>query len=387
MPWLARNKEERDLRMTSNIQGIRFLSRKKRSVRTTMLHVLAALVPGTVLYILLLDFRILTNLAVACTVALCCEYACLRLRSRPVLPSLSDGSTLLAAWLLVLCLPPSLPTWQIVVGAIVLVTLGKHVFGGLGQNPFNPAMVAYAFLLVSFPVTMTSWELNQNVSTLRTTLASIETSVSPDSTSEFSTTLDNWDGVTGATALDRLRELKRSFPLMDNQADTSQSEENPLPVTKDMLRVRYELAGEWIMSSPWVWTSIAWLLGGLYMLVARIITWHIPASVLFAISSFYAIANLTGSGMGIPIAPALLSGGIMLGAFFIATDPVSAAASRQGQIIYGFGIGILTVVIREFSVYPEGVAFAVLLMNMCVPLIDHVSTGKQGTLTSRNRLK
>ncbi|MFT6878088.1 MAG: electron transport complex protein RnfD [Granulosicoccus sp.] len=387
MLWLVPDKEERNPRMISNIQGISFLARRKRSVRTVMLHVMVALAPGTLLYTLLLDVRILANLAIASIVALCCEYVCLRLRKKPVLASLSDGSILLAAWLLVLCLPPSLPTWQIIVGAFVLVTLGKHVFGGLGQNPFNPAMVAYAFLLVSFPVTMTSWELNQAVSIVRTTSGLIETSVSSDLINNFTTSLNDWDGVTGATALDRLKELKRSSPLTDKTNQTSQSEEISLPDAKNTLRIRYELASDWILNSPWTWTSIAWLLGGLYMLMTRIITWHIPTSVLVAISSYYAIAHLTGSGMGLPIVPALLSGGIILGAFFIATDPVSAAASRQGQIIYGFGIGILVVVIREFSVYPEGVAFAVLLMNMCVPLIDYLSTGKQGTLTSRSRPK
>lgn len=376
--------------MTTNIQGISFLSRKKRSVRTTMLHVLAALVPGTVLYALFLDFRILSNLAIACIVALCCEYLCLRLRRRPVLASLSDGSIFLAAWLLVLCIPPSLPTWQIVIGAVVLVTLGKHVFGGLGQNPFNPAMVAYAFLLVSFPVTMTSWELALNVSTVPATSATSATNevgANSESIGNFSAYLTTWDGVTGATALDRLRELKRNSPLTGTSTETTRSEENQLPDSKNTSRNRDDLAANWILSSPWAWTSIAWLLGGLYLLMTRIITWHIPASVLVAISSFYAIANLTDSGIGLPVVPALLSGGIMLGAFFIATDPVSAAASRQGQIIYGLGIGILTVVIREFSVYPEGVAFAVLLMNMCVPLIDYLSTGKQGTLALRARLK
>ena len=292
----------------------------------------------------------------------------MRLRARPVRSSLGDGSILLAAWLLVLCLPPSLPSWQVILGTIVLVTLGKHVFGGLGQNPFNPAMVAYAFLLVSFPVTMTHWELNQNNSDSSTTMTNLVTTLSSDTNSELAET--TWDGVTGATALDRLRELKRNSSL------TQQTPAN-----------RYEVAGDWIMHSPWLWTSIAWLLGGLYLLIARIITWHIPVSFLFAVGGLYTVASLLGSNMSLPVLPALLSGGIMLGAFFIATDPVSAAASRQGQIIYGLGIGILCVLIREFSVYPEGIAFAVLLMNMCVPLIDYFSTGKQGTLRSRGRSK
>ena len=377
--------------MINNLPANNYLARKKRSVRTTMLHVMAALVPGTMLYILLLDTRLLSNLAIASIVALGCEYICLRLRSRAVLISLSDGSTLLAVWLLVLCLPPSLPFWQIGVGALVLVTLGKHVFGGLGQNPFNPAMVAYAFLLVSFPVTMTSWGMNQDVSTLTTTTP-IETSIDLAIENNNATLLRTWDGVTGATALDRLRELKRGSSSTDVLADDAVAEQASIKHTRkaNTLKtqsVRDELANEWIMNSPWVWVNLAWLIGGLYLLIARIISWHIPASVLFAVFTLYATANLAGSSMGLPIITALLSGGIMLGAFFIATDPVSAAASRQGQIIYGLGIGILTVVIREFSVYPEGVAFAVLLMNMCVPLIDYLSTGKQGTLTPRSRLK
>lgn len=360
--------------MTSQTRKNSFLVKKKRSVRTTMLHVMVALIPGTLLYAVFIDLRILVNLFVAGTVALCFEYACLRLRSRPTFSTLSDGSILLAAWLLVLCLPPSLPVWQIMMGSAVLATLGKHVFGGLGQNPFNPAMVAYAFMLVSFPVSMTSWELQSHAVTQHTlTIASTS-----DST---------WDGVTGATALDRLKELKRHSSSDNSTGEIAKSYELQQPRANDTQLVRYEVASDWIMGSAWGWTSVAWLLGGIYLLMIRIITWHLPATFLLAISSCYALASLIDSGMALPVVPALLSGGIMLGAFFVITDPVSAAVSRQGQMIYGFGIGILTFIIREFSVYPEGVAFAVLLMNMCVPLIDYISTGKQGTVTLGNRTK
>lgn len=347
-----------------------------------MLHVMAALVPGTLLYAFLLDARIIANLAVASIAALACEYVCLRLRGKPILASLSDGSMLLAAWLLILCLPPSLPIWQLLVGTMVLVMLGKHIFGGLGQNPFNPAMVAYAFLLVSFPVTMTSWDLGENASSLLTSPSALSASQPQLAADEFPAQSQDWDGLTGATALDRLRELKRSSSFTDSSASSSQLDTKTLTYSDQNSATREELASDWIFNSPWIWINVAWLVGGLYLLVMRIITWHIPATMLIAVSSFYTVANITGWGMGLPIVPALLSGGLMLGAFFICTDPVSAAASRQGQMIYGFGIGCLTVVIREFSVYPEGIAFAVLLMNMCVPLIDYLSTGKRGTLTS-----
>jgi len=369
--------------MINTIQGVSFLARKKRSVRTTMLHVMAALLPGTILYSVLLDFRIFSNLAIAGIAALVCESICLKLRARPVLVGLGDGSTLLASWLMVLCLPPSLPAWQVVIGAVVLVTLGKHIYGGLGQNPFNPAMVAYAFLLVSFPVTMTTWEMKQTTASMHSIAQTSESNATTGTITTVASTSDTWDGITGATALDRLRELKR----YSGSSNISDSVLTQKPDAFTSSPERYNVAGDLIMDSPWVWISFAWFLGGLYLLIARIITWHIPASVLLSISSFYVIANISSSSIGLPLVPALLSGGIILGAFFIATDPVSAAASRQGQIIYGLGIGSLTVVIREFSVYPEGIAFAVLLMNMCVPFIDYLSTGKKGALTSRNQLK
>lgn len=387
MLWLAQSNEDRDPKMISDLKQTHFLVQRKRSVRSTMLHVMAALLPGTVLYMLVLDFRILLNLVAAFAAATLCEYICLRLRAKPVRANLSDGSTLLGVWLLVLCLPPSLPLWQVAIGAVVLVTLGKHVFGGLGHNPFNPAMVAYAFLLVSFPVTMTTWDLNQPDFNLFSTAADTTVVENPATTAALPKLGINWDGVTGATALDRLRALERNPTTAAISLPTNVVGDNQQVNAEPSSSERSKLANTWIMNSHWTWLSLAWLLGGLYLLRVKIISWHTPASIVLTISGLYAIANLAGLGMALPIIPALLSGGIMLGAFFIATDPVSAAASRQGQLIYGFGIGILTVVIREFSVYPEGFAFAVLLMNMCVPVIDYISTGKHGAINSSSRVK
>ena len=358
-------------------QPITLPSLKKRSVRSSMLHVMLALVPGTFLYAVLIDAHIVINLFIAGVIAIVCEAACLALRKRSVLRGLSDGSTLLAVWLLVLCIPPSLPTWQLGIGAIVLVTLGKHVFGGLGQNPFNPAMVAYAFLIISFPVSMTAWNLTTLSMDGQNPRSSVHVADTANNASE------PWDGVSGATVLDRFRQTKRvaiaaiskddtaGAPIIDGRAER-------LSVSNIQNKVSRQ-----IVHSPWSWLALTWTLGGTYLLMMRIISWHIPLSVLISIGSAYFIANALNIGIVLPTGAALLSGGIILGAFFIATDPISSAVSRQGQLIYGCGIGLLTFIIREYSVYPEGFAFAVLLMNMCVPLIDHASTGKQGAVIKR----
>lgn len=315
-------------------------------------HVMLALVPGTMLYAWLIDGRVIGNLALACLAAVLIEWLMLALRKRSFGPALSDGSILLAAWLLVLCVPPALPAWQLLIGVFVMTAVGKHLFGGLGHNPFNPAMVAYAVLIVSFPVTMTDWQ---------STLVDDSNTV----------VVTQWDGVTGATALDRLRAVKsvgRDSELSVDVETTGEQANRQQPV------ITREQAGQLVMSSPWVWTSAAWLAGGLYLLYSRIISWHIPVSVLGSLSVLYVAAAVLGNGLILPLIPALFSGAIMLGAFFIATDPVSAAASRTGKLVYGTGIGVLTFIIREYSVYPEGLAFAVLLMNICVPLIDHLFT-------------
>ena len=340
----------------------------RRTVRQTMTQVMLALVPGTLIYALLIDSRIVFQVAVTCLLVLLCEALCLMLRSRPLAPALSDGSAVLAGWLLALCLPPSLPLWQLCIGAALLITLGKHLFGGLGNNPFNPAMVAYAVLLISFPVSMTNWDIGEHA------LWGIYTSDTGDAASAVSdAAILSWDGMTGATVLDRLRESKLAFTASDETLSETAS------IGPDTVSAAAD-AGVLILRTPWVWVSAMWLAGGLYLLWARIISWHIPTSLLLSLAGLYGVSSVLPGGIGVPVLPALFSGAIMLGAFFIATDPVSAAASRQGQLIYGGGIGVFTFVIREYSVYPEGIAFAVLLMNLCVPLLDRLSTGQQGRI-------
>ena len=318
-----------------------------------MLHVLVALLPGIALYTLLIDSRLPGNLVLASVAALVFEAVLVAMRRRPVISCLKDTSIVVAAVLLVLSVPQGLPAWQLLFGVFILCTLGKHVFGGLGHNPFNPAMVAYAVLIVSFPLPMTQWTSASGL---------LDTRQNLNDTIEVSHQLD-WNSVSSATPLDRLDTLKRSArELLEEAGRSSES---------SLTLVDSNTPSMIVLDSDWAWLSGAWLLGGLYLLFMRVISWHIPASVLGTLWIIYTVYGLGASAAVVPATVALLSGAIMLGAFFIATDPVSSAASNPGKLLYGAGIGALCFIIREFSDYPEGFAFAVLLMNICVPLIDH----------------
>ncbi len=330
---------------------------KTRTTQHIMLLVVAALIPGTIAYAIFISYAVLLNVLFAVGLAVVLEALALRMRSKSAVTGISDGSIVLAAWLLALAVPPLLPFWQLSLGIAVMVMLGKHIYGGLGSNPFNPAMVGYAMLLVSFPQTMTWWfaeaALNQFSVTaiiqakLHVNAAGLDASVLNASTTNNLTT---WDAVTKATPLEHLR-------ILHLQA-----------ITPDAATVN-----QWSMYAAWAWVNVAFLLGGLFLLLKKIIQWHIPVSMLLAFTVLQLIFADSSS-------PAIyyewLSGALILGAFFIATDPVTAASSKRGRLIYGAGIGLFTFIIRQYGGYPEGVAFAVLLMNMCVPLIDHFELRK-----------
>jgi len=292
------------------------------SVAGVMFQVLLALVPVAVASVVLFGPRTLLQLAVASSAALACEAAALRLRSRPASTALRDGSVLVTGALLALSVPPTLPWWLTVTGVAVAVLLAKHAFGGLGQNPFNPAMVGYAMLLVAFPVEMTRWPVAGGA----------------------------WDAVTGATALDALRTgLRQSYTMSEITSGAAFGS---------------------IGGSGAEWLNGAALAGGIYLLARRVIRWQIPVAFIAGLALPATIMH--GLDPGAYAGPLfhLASGAAMLGAFFIATDPVSAATSIRGRLIYGAGIGLLTWVIRSWGSYPDGVAFAVLLMNAAAPLLD-----------------
>ena len=309
-----------------------------------MLLVLFALVPGIAAYAWLISPIVVINIVFCVLVACAAEAACLWLRQRSAVSALSDGSIILAATLLALAVPPQLPFWQLGLGAIAMVVLGKQLYGGLGQNLFNPAMVGFAFLMVSFPQTMTIWidSLQQSLSLSQLLQAKWFLSASVQ-----------WDSITQATPLESIR-LASQYAV--NQA-------TPFPLTQASLKQQ-------ITNGPWPTINLGFLAGGVWLLYKRIITWHIPLAVIATLFVLHGLLAMTSSQPQIPALLAVVSGATMLGAFFVATDPVTAATSNVGRIVYGIGIGTLTFIIREWGGYPEGFAFAVLLMNMCAPLID-----------------
>lgn len=295
------------------------------SVRRVMLQVLLALAPVAAVQLWLYGPGLLRLLAVAATTALASEALALKLRRRSPQQFLRDGSVLVTAALLALALPSTVPWWLVAFGTAVAVLLGKHAYGGLGQNPFNPAMVGYAVLLVSFPLEMTQWSV-------------------PGA---------GWDALTGATALDALRSgLRESYTIEEIRRGTE-------------FGALGAAGGEWV--------NLAALAGGVYLLVRGIVRWQIPVAMLLGLALPALLAHGLDPGAHADAVFHLASGATMLGAFFIATDPVSAATSDHGRLVYGAGIGLLTWIIRSYGSYPDGVAFAVLLMNLVVPLIDRVT--------------
>jgi electron transport complex protein RnfD len=286
------------------------------------------------------------QLAVAGPVALGCEAAALALRRRPTRPALGDGSVLVTAALLALSLPPMLPWWLTAFGTAVAVLLGKHVYGGLGYNLFNPAMVGYAVLLISFPVAMTRWPL-AGVDLDWSELARLTVHCFYSGQPPPDLQLDAW---TGATALDALRTGLRQR------------------LTVQEIRSGPEFGA--LGAAGFVWVNVAALAGGLILLARGIVRWQIPAAVLAGLAIPAALVHALDAGGHPGALFHLFAGATMLGAFFIATDPVSAATSDRGRLIYGAGVGLITWIIRRWGSYPDGVAFAVLLMNLAVPLID-----------------
>lgn len=312
-----------------------------------MLQVLVALVPGTLAMTWYFGWGLLINMVLAVSFALAAEAAVLRVRGRPVLPTLKDYSAVVTAVLFAIAVPPTLPWWLTLIGMLFAIILVKQLYGGLGYNPFNPAMAAYVLLLVSYPVEMTTWlaprMLAEHSLSLGESLQLIFLGHLPQG-------LD-WDVVSAATPLDEMRTL-RGRGLMIEEIRQS-------PLWGDFGGRGWEWVGNWF------------LLGGLYLLWRRVITWHIPLSLL---ASILVLAGLFWmfDPQAYPF-PAfhLFSGAIILGAFFIATDPITACTTLRGQLLYGALIGVLVFVIRSWGGYPDAIAFAVLLLNIAAPTIDH----------------
>jgi len=322
-------------------------SDRPNSVSRTMLLVILALVPGAIAMIWYFGWGILVNMLLASATAVACEALAMRLRGRPALPAISDYSAVLTALLFAVAVPPLLPWWLTVLGVAFAILLVKQMYGGLGYNPFNPAMAAYAVLLVSYPVQMTSWlppeMLNENPLTLLQAATVIFTGNLPGDLT--------WDALTMATPLDAM------FTQLDQSRMVSEILMSPL---------WGDFGGR-----GWEWVGNWYLLGGLFLIYKRVISWHIPVSMLgslLLIAMLFHFLDQDAYPFGMFH---IFTGGTLLGAFFIATDPVSACTTKRGQLIYGASIGLLVFIIRTWGGYPDAVAFAVLLMNMAAPTIDY----------------
>ena len=317
----------------------------RSSVTQVMAWVLAALLPGIAVYVWVFGPGILVTLSLASATALAAEAAMLKARGYPVKPFLTDLSAIVTAWLLALSLPSLAPWWLIITGTLFAIVVAKHLYGGLGQNIFNPAMVGYAVLIVSFPVQMTHWagplSLTEAPLTLVQSANVIFGSDVPKAT---------LDAVTMATPLDALRTGLLQQLTVD--------EVMVQPIFGHYGGVGFE------------WLAGAFLLGGLVLWALRIISWQVPLAFLAGIWLAAGFLHFYDAGrFGAPWFH-LFAPSVMLGAFFIATDPVSGATTPRGKLIFGFGAGLLTIIIRTWGGFPDGVAFAILLMNLSVPLID-----------------
>lgn len=335
-----------------------FVSSPHGRVRLTtnqvMRQVMYATILGLTAQLFFFGWGVAVQLLICVTTALVAEALILSLREKQVRVTLSDGSAALTGLLLALSIPPLAPWWIAVIGTAFAIIIVKQLYGGLGFNLFNPAMAGYVVLLISFPVAMTNWmppaDLAQYSLSFIDALSVIFTDYTLDGYSMTQLKLTA-DGITMATPLD-------NFKTQLSQGLTATE------VTQQPIYGSYGGAG-------WEWINLGFLLGGLWLLKAKIIRWHIPVSIISSLFILSLISFLISPDLSLSPMQQLFSGATMFAAFFIATDPVSASTTVKGRLIYGALIGALIFVIRQWGGYPDGVAFAVLLVNMMVPLVDY----------------
>ena len=319
------------------------------SVSNIMWRVMLALLPATVFGLWCFGWPAINLFIITVLSALGFEAFCIRLKGKAAKPVLMDGSALLTGWLLAMTLPPWAPWWIGVIGSGMAIILGKQVYGGLGQNLFNPAMLARVALLISFPVEMTTWA---NVSPLFF-------SQSPSLIESWHITfsgLETIDANTGATTLGYIKTEFSQHRLLSD-------------ILKDYSAFSNFLG--WSRGSLGETSTLLLALGGIWLIRQKIIQWPIPVSLLLTVSLLASIFYLLDEQHYVSPFLQLNSGAMMCVAFFIATDYVTSPNTPAGQLVFGAGCGLLIFVIRTWGAYPEGAGFAVLLMNSATPLIDH----------------
>ncbi|MGI2258355.1 electron transport complex subunit RsxD [Shewanella sp. GXUN23E] len=324
---------------------------KNTHTATVMQRVILCALPGLAVQCVFFGWGSLIQVLLAISVALIAEAAVMKLRKRSVSYAISDYSAVLTALLLGIAIPPLAPWWLIIIGTLFAIVVVKQLYGGLGNNLFNPAMAAYVLLLIAYPVQMTSWIAPATVAQHSPDLLSSLMQIFLPHSGDISTFRLGIDGITMATPLDTMK-TNLSLGMTTSEILAKPSFESGVGV-------------------GWFWVNLAYLAGGLIMLKLGLIRWQISTGVLAAL--------FVCSGIGFMMNPDthgsplfhLFSGATMLAAFFIATDPVTAATSNRGRLIFGVLIGVLIYVIRQYGGYPDAVAFAVLLANLCAPFIDY----------------
>lgn len=323
------------------------------ATRNVMLIVIAALIPGAAIQYYFFGYGVLINLILCASYAVAAEYFVLKLRQRNPWPVIKDNSAILTGLLIGLAIPPTLPFWMSLVGVVFAIVFAKQLYGGLGLNPFNPAMVGYVLLLISFPVEMTAWlpsrELLSQIPGFYDSLLLILTGNTSNglSVNDIRTMAD---GFTMATPLDHLK-TEYTLGKMNSEIYT-----HPLFEANKL---------------GWSWVNYGFAIGGVILLATKVIRWQIPVSILGSMIITASVLHYWDNEIFASPAFHLTTGATMLGAFFIATDPVSASTTPKGRLIYGALIGFFVVVIRCFGGYPEAIGFAVLLLNLAAPTIDH----------------
>jgi electron transport complex protein RnfD len=322
------------------------------SVARVMLLVWLALVPAILAHIYFFGTGIIIQLSLSMIFALAFEALSLKLLKKPVTLFLKDCSALVTAILFALCISPVAPWWISLIGMFFAIVVAKHLFGGLGQNIFNPAMLGYAIVLVAFPQSMSIW-------------------LPPHEISPY--------------AMSFMENLKAIFSYQFPQAVSFDTLTQATPLDSIKIGISQELSISEITASPifgdfgglgWEWIANFYFLGGLFLIYKKVITWRIPTAVIVTTILFSLPFNFYNADHFIGPMQHVFSGGLMLAAFFIATDPTSGCSSYKGQLIFAAGVAIMTVLIREFGNFPDGVVFAVLLMNLSAPLIDRLTIPK-----------
>ena len=312
------------------------------SVQKNMLLVIVALLPAFIVSIVAFGWGALITTAISVATCVLAEW-CIAKYMLKQQPSLCDLSAVLTGLLLAMNLPSNLPWWMVILGAVFAIGIGKMVFGGIGQNVFNPALVGRVFLLISFPAAMTTWPVAKGFATRYL------------------------DAETAATPLSYMKHAV----LENHQFELDSLKDAVLSCVPDHI----------MGGSMGEISALALLIGGVFLICMRVISWHIPVSILGTIAVFTGI--LSACGIGSSPLTHLLTGGVMLGALFMATDYVTSPMTAWGKIIFGIGIGVIVVVIRTWGSYPEGMSFAILIMNGCVPLLNRIAPKRFGEVAKK----